>query len=558
MKNSVVRIIMVLIAFFIAQSLYAATQPAKGTVQKTPAPVQSKAPVGTAKSASTPIKQISVIGKPSIQPTKNPSTIINNFFTSAGSAGKVMSIENMLGDAYQPAVGIDDAGNIIAVWQQWDSNPMRYNIWSNRYDAVSGTWGTAGAIGSDPKIDQGDVEMLHIAMNGKGNAVVVWLQFSPNDLKSHVWANEFYANSLTWGVAKRLGQSSLLVGEESFPQVAINDAGYAVAAWESIENERSRIRASIFTGKSWTNSELIDFSNMGDAEAPQVAINDWNYSQVVWIQDNGKTSALWSNQTYDLTHWNSSAIVIDPGTQWKVYYPKIATNNHSSIIVWEQYSTKWRVMANVCYLKKCKTTTVNEGGDSPSVAIKNTKDGTHEAVIVWLGGPGGWFGTYLYSSRYSFGTDKWDGPVPIGEQKGVSVKEKISMDDFGNVYMVCEKLDTSESTPSIIGAGYDVLKKQWSFSPVILSKMSKDDGNLLTVPKSTLPNVNFGNQTNFLDSLPTANPNGQTNNTSQNKQSPYRLVPMLAVNRNGTAMATIWAIPDADGAHTSIWVNIIK
>jgi hypothetical protein len=215
-------------------------------------------------------------------------------------------------------------------------------------------------------------------------------------------------------------------------------------------------------------------------------------------------------------------------------------------------------MANVCYLKKCKTTTVNEGGDSPSVAIKNTKDGTHEAVIVWLGGPGGWFGTYLYSSRYSFGTDKWDGPVPIGEQKGVSVKEKISMDDFGNVYMVWEKLDTSESTPSIIGAGYDVLKKQWSFSPVILSKMSKDDGNLLTVPKSTLPNVNFGNQTNLLDSLPTANPNGQTNNTSQNKQSPYRLVPMLAVNRNGTAMATIWAIPDADGAHTSIWVNIIK
>ena len=56
---------------------------------------------------------------------------------------------NNSGDAYYPQVTFDAFGNAVAVWMQYDDVSSRNNIWSNRYTASTGLWGTAVTISNN-------------------------------------------------------------------------------------------------------------------------------------------------------------------------------------------------------------------------------------------------------------------------------------------------------------------------------------------------------------------------------------------------------------------------
>src|SRR5690606_8069464 len=56
----------------------------------------------------------------------------NRYDASGGSWSGEVSLESGSGAATAPKVGIDDAGNVIAVWNQSDGS--RSNIWASRYD----------------------------------------------------------------------------------------------------------------------------------------------------------------------------------------------------------------------------------------------------------------------------------------------------------------------------------------------------------------------------------------------------------------------------------------
>jgi hypothetical protein len=127
-------------------------------------------------------------------------------------------------DCHDPEVALDDAGNAVAVWQQQTD----YGAYggSNRYVAGVG-WGTAGHF-VDSKL--GDAFSPSLAMDGAGNATVVWYRWS-NANGVDLMTNRFTPD-LGWADPKVLasvGTDSALM--HTFPQVAANAVGQTLVAW---------------------------------------------------------------------------------------------------------------------------------------------------------------------------------------------------------------------------------------------------------------------------------------------------------------------------------------
>jgi hypothetical protein len=115
------------------------------------------------------------------------TNIWSNRYTPSSGWGTAELIEaDDSGDASEPQVAIDPNGNALAVWHQFDGT--RTNIWSNRY-TPSGGWGTAQLIETD---DSGDASEPQVAIDPAGNAVAVWYQWGEwGDTRIYIWSNHF-------------------------------------------------------------------------------------------------------------------------------------------------------------------------------------------------------------------------------------------------------------------------------------------------------------------------------------------------------------------------------
>jgi len=110
----------------------------------------------------------------------------------------------------------------MAVWRQWDDQGVAISIWANRYDVVSGTWGTATLI----ETGSGAADNADVAMDSSGNAIAVWKQ-------SDGTFNSTYANRYVvgqgWGTATLIETQT---GAADNPKVATDGNGNAIAVWE--------------------------------------------------------------------------------------------------------------------------------------------------------------------------------------------------------------------------------------------------------------------------------------------------------------------------------------
>ena len=168
-------------------------------------------------------------------------------------ASPVLLESNDAGNAYDPKIAVDAAGNAVAVWWQFDgrtlisgqadtalalvgvlrlwlssmgvvqsirtsrwmpdgnalvvwaqSDGAHRTIWGNRHVVGSG-WGTASIVGS---ANAGDAAGLSdVAMDASGNAIAVWDQFNGADAYSNIWANHYSAGA-GWGTATVIGSGT--------------------------------------------------------------------------------------------------------------------------------------------------------------------------------------------------------------------------------------------------------------------------------------------------------------------------------------------------------------
>jgi hypothetical protein len=199
--------------------------------------------------------------------------------TSWGTAERIET--DNAGNAAFPQVAFDSSGNAIAVWRQNDGT--RNNIMANRFNGT--TWGTAELI----ETDDGAGETPQVAFDSSGNAIAVWYQ--TDGTSNNIMANRF--NGTSWGTAELIETDD---GAAFNPQVALDSSGNAIAVWQQFDGTSYSIMANRFNGTSWGTAELIETDNAGPASFPQVAFDSSGNAIAVWHQFDGTRINIMANR----------------------------------------------------------------------------------------------------------------------------------------------------------------------------------------------------------------------------------------------------------------------
>jgi hypothetical protein len=133
--------------------------------------------------------------------------------------GEPVLLETQAGDAANPQVAIDDAGNCLAVWSQHDG--VRRVIVASRFVPDEG-WSAPEPI--DRSGDH-DSDQVSLVMDRKGNAIAVWRQAL--DDEDRLWANRFSPRQ-QWAEPVRIDADA---DASARARVALDGRGRAFVIW---------------------------------------------------------------------------------------------------------------------------------------------------------------------------------------------------------------------------------------------------------------------------------------------------------------------------------------
>jgi len=299
----------------------------------------------------------------------------NRYVSGAGWGAAQLIETDDSGSACTSQVASDSAGNATAVWYQSDG--VRFNIWSNRYIVGAG-WMTAQLIESD---DSGDASEPRVATDSLGNAVAVWSQ--SDGIRSNIWSNR-YVTGVGWGSPQLIETDN--AGGASAPELAVDSSGNAVAAWWQFDGIRSNIWSNRFVvGIGWGTAQLIETDSSGTASGPHVAVDRSGNAVAVWYQSDGVRNSIWSNRYVVGTGWGAAQLIETDNSD--AFNPRVAVDNSGNAVsVWCQYDgTRYNILSNRFVVGTgwgtAKLIESDNSGDAywPEVAAGSSGN----AVVVW-------------------------------------------------------------------------------------------------------------------------------------------------------------------------------
>lgn len=356
-------------------------------------------------------------------------------FTSAdGDWGSASLIEtNSAGTAISPQISVDNSGNGLVVWSQYDGT--RYNIWANRYDATSG-WGTPELIETN---DAGSASAPQIAVNNSGNALAVWQQ--SDGTRTNIWANRYDAIT-GWGTAVLIETDD--VGDASGPQPVLDSSGNALVVWQQSDSTRTNIWANRYDATTgWGTAALIETDNAGYAVTPQIAMDATGNALAVWSQFDATRSNIWANR-YDATTGWATAELIETDDGNGAGDPSIAFDaGGNALAVWVQSASGSPSVAANRYVNGSGwgtaefIETASGWVYNPQVAMDDNGNG----LAVWEQDATGSSSVDIWASRYAAGTG-WGTPELIeANEAGSASVPQVAFDDNGNALAVWQQGD---------------------------------------------------------------------------------------------------------------------
>lgn len=210
--------------------------------------------------------------------------------------------DNVTSSAGAPELAVGASGDAFAVWTSFDGT--RNNIWANRYDAATGAWESATLIETG---NVGLAEAPHVAVDAGGNAVAVWTYF--DGARYDILATRYAAGGGGWDpVTPSL--TATATGSGDAPRVALDGAGNALVVWAQSDAGRYSIWANRLTaGAGWGGAALIEADDAGDAALPQLAVDGAGNAVAVWYQFDGTRYDVLSNRFTPGAGWGTAALL---------------------------------------------------------------------------------------------------------------------------------------------------------------------------------------------------------------------------------------------------------
>ena len=305
--------------------------------------------------------------------------------------------------ASDPKVAIDAAGRALVVWTQLDSaTSATTSLWGAHYVPGNG-WSAPQVLESNP----GSVSAIDLGMDrNSGRAVVAWRQLGSS---FDEWAKPFDP-STGWGATTALESASGAVDTSS---VAVDGAGNATVVWSQIgPSVRFSIYASRYRfGGSWSSPVLIETGEVSGTQdgLPKVAALPSGGAVAVWKRSTGSAASLWTN-LYNGSSWGTAAeVVADAGATQHIGGHALRTDAAgNATLVWGQLDgsdnalwykrlgagawqgTATRVAAPTASVNQVSNPALAVNASGTAVTAWGIQDGT---LYASLAAPGAGFGT---------------------------------------------------------------------------------------------------------------------------------------------------------------------
>lgn len=363
-----------------------------------------------------------------------------------------------------PVLAVDRDGNALAVWvQDGDTTAAtRYDVWANRYDAATGTWGSAQLIETT---NAGSALGPDVAMDDAGNGIVVWSQDgNPTATVLYdIWANRYDAATGSWGSARLLESGT---GQAGAARVAVSAAGEAMAVWyQESATGLASIWSNRFTAGNWATAQVVDTDETAGHQAyfPDVAIDSNGNAMAVWHQSDGTRYNVWARRYVPGSGWIGEQ-TLESGTGGAVY-PSIAiAADGTAIAVWQQSNgTSDDVMSNR-FAGTWGTAEVIDSGTDDALFSKVAVDGNGNAVAIWYQNDDtlGASVRHVWTNRFNTASG-WETPLRLVEDAGTFPNPTIAMNAAGAAIAAWEQWDGTRSNIDVrryvVGSGWTATER---------------------------------------------------------------------------------------------------
>lgn len=216
--------------------------------------------------------------------------------------------------AFSPAIATDINGNVLVVWTQDDPATAARSIWSSRYDGSN--WGAPLRLSNGTR----NTYEARVAADATGNFIAVWTQDtnvhnpanSAGDVIPNVWARRYSAG--TWGTVMMIGDAGLATSDgASRPRIAMNAGGDAAVAWEQRKSGVVSIATNLYRAALWGTTPVVVDTATTSASWPAIALDDAGYAIAVWQQSEGATDNGWASRYDSATGWGNPVRLGSPG-----------------------------------------------------------------------------------------------------------------------------------------------------------------------------------------------------------------------------------------------------
>ncbi len=364
-------------------------------------------------------------------------------WTTPASLADIVSIDGHT--SVSPMVAMDNNGNAIIVWSQYDGS--FYQVFKAEYR--SGSWTFPASISDNISPDGTHTGNPQVAMSDDGTAVITWLQ--PDGSNQQVYRSTY--DGSTWTNPANLADNISPDGQDaSYAKVAMDASGNAIIIWEQSDGSATQIFKSEYRSGAWTDPSSLTDNISPDGQLagqPEVAMDNNGNAIITWTQYNGSNYLIYKSE-YRSAAWANPLITdyISPDGQNAVYPEVAMDDNGNAIITWQQYDgTNTQIFKSE--YRSGSWTNPSSLTDHISIAGQNTTipqvamDDNGNAIITWPQSDG----TTLQIFKSEYRSGAWTNPSALTDNISPDGQDthdvQVAMSDHGTALITWDQSDAT-------------------------------------------------------------------------------------------------------------------
>jgi hypothetical protein len=357
------------------------------------------------------------------------------------------------GTVQSAVVASDAMGNAVAAWSQVEPGLEKYSIWANRYDAMKG-WDKPQRITQLV----GQRCFPNIDMNNAGVAVVTWCQYSPAtfdpanrtyDEPTSVWISRLTPAAKAWSRPQQVADES---GDPAYPSIAVDGQGNAVVVYvQDIPLGEYTVHAKRVQANGRVEAdELMQRTGNNYGGTYAVATNERGQAMVIWNDVDPNTyESLYVSKIYQPKQGWANPVAIN-GTQGYTSYSGFGLDNNGNAMFALQ-------IANAYYNFNAYAFRYSNAGWETPVLLQANMDLNAESLVMKLNARGEAMAIWseysaapnfqMHANRYVPGQG-WKGDRYIANRNNAPSFTRLALNDSGNAVALW-----SEPMPEFLAPG---------------------------------------------------------------------------------------------------------